>query len=115
MSIAVAPEMLESRAWDPSARTFAGITLLLAAAAAVLAGGLPLGFSIVTVFLFAGPHNWFEIRYFLSRLPARWGKLRSFFVVGLGGVGALTGLFVALPSVGRWARVDDAGWQLLMA
>ena len=55
---------------------FAAVTLLLAAAAALLAGWAPLGFSIVTVFLFAGPHNWIEFRYFLSRMPARWGRLR---------------------------------------
>jgi len=55
-------------------RGFAGAALLLALAAALLAGWAPLGFSIVTVFLFAGPHNWIEGRYFLERLPARWGS-----------------------------------------
>ena len=59
------------------ARTLSIWGLALACAAALLAGWLPLGFSIVTVFLFAGPHNWIEARYFLTRLPARWGRLRT--------------------------------------
>ena len=57
-------------------RAFAAGALLLAGGAALLAGWAPLGFSIVTVFLFAGPHNWIELRYFLTRTPARWGRLR---------------------------------------
>jgi hypothetical protein len=76
------------------------VALLLAIAAAFLAGWAPLGFSLVTVFLFTGPHNWIELRYFLTRTPARWGPLRSFFLVAFGGVLALAGSFaglVALP------------------
>jgi hypothetical protein len=76
----------------------------LAVVAAVLAGWLPIQFSIFTVFLFAGPHNWLEFRYFLTRLPGRWGKLRGFFLLAFGGVFALAGLFAAAhwlgPSVG---------------
>ncbi len=41
-----------------SARTFAVAAVGLAILSAFLAGWVPLGFSIVTVFLFAGPHNW---------------------------------------------------------
>ncbi len=78
--------------WTP----FAAACLLLAAAAALLAGWAPLGFSIVTVFLFAGPHNWLEIRYFLTRLPARWGKLRPFFLLGFAGIFGLTAVFAAV-------------------
>src|SRR5271165_4329570 len=84
----------------PSARLFTVAMIALAAAAALLAGWAPLGFSIVTVFLFAGPHNWFEARYFLTRLPARWGKLRSYFLVGFGGVFALTLAFAVFPWLG---------------
>lgn len=65
---------------------FAGIAI----AAAVLAGALPISFSIATVFLFAGPHNWLEARYALGRLPARAGKLRGFFLVSLSGIVGLT-------------------------
>ena len=56
---------------------FGAAAVALAVLAATLAGAVPLGFSIVTVFLFAGPHNWIEFRYFLSRMPAHWGPLRS--------------------------------------
>ena len=37
------------------------------------------------MFLFAGPHNWFEARYALGRLPARAGKLWGFFAVSARG------------------------------
>src|SRR6266542_3712075 len=85
---------------------FATVTLGLAGAAAVLAGWLPIQFSIVTVFLFAGPHNWIEFRYFLTRMPARWGKLRGFFLFAFGGIFALVGSFMAL----RW-RVPATAWE----
>lgn len=83
------------------AGSFAAATLGLMVSAAFLAGWAPLGFSIVTVFLFAGPHNWIEARYFLARLPARWGKLRGYFLLGLGGVFGLTACFAALPGLVR--------------
>jgi hypothetical protein len=82
-----------------SAGLFVVAAVGLAAASAFLAGWAPLRFSIATVFLFAGPHNWLEGRYFLTRLPARWGRLRPFFVIGLGGALILTGAFAALPWV----------------
>ncbi len=75
---------------------FVGAVLGTELAAALLAGWAPLRFSIVTVFLFAGPHNWLEFRYFLTRLPARWGRLRSFFLLGLAGVIGLTTAFALL-------------------
>jgi hypothetical protein len=64
--------------------------------AALLAGWLPVQVSVVTVFLFAGPHNWLEFRYFLTRMPAHWGRLRSFFLAGLVGALGLSAGFVAL-------------------
>jgi len=54
--------------------------------------------SIGIVFLFAGPHNYVEARYFLTRLPARMGKLRGFFVFSAAGV---IGLTVGLPLLSR--------------
>ena len=45
------------------------VCVLLAAAA--LAGLAPLWLSVATVFVFAGPHNWAELRFFITRLPAR--------------------------------------------
>lgn len=91
----------------------AGAMLALTVAAALLAGLAPLGCSIVTVFLFAGPHNWLEARYFLTRLPARWRKLRGFFVVGLAGVLLLTVAFSALPAV--FHNFGDTIWSLAVA
>src|SRR5262249_53668923 len=93
-----------------NARVFAATALALTAAAALLAGWAPLGFSIVTVFLFAGPHNWFELRYFLTRLPARWGRLCGFFLLGFGGVVILTASFACLPLLAEVAGWSQSGW-----
>jgi hypothetical protein len=95
---------------------FCVLALGLAVAAALLAGWAPLGFSIVTVFLFAGPHNWVEARYFLGRLPARWGKLRTFFALAFAGVLGLTLAYAALAWLGGdWdetrARIVLALWN----
>src|SRR5438034_23555 len=95
-----------------------GFALGFAVAACVLAGALPIRFSIVTVFLFAGPHNWFELRYFLARTPPRWGPLAPFFAIGIGGVLILTGLFAAMgwmtaetaPAYQRWLTAS-ATWN----
>jgi hypothetical protein len=101
----------------PLAAGFAG----LAAGAALLAGGFPIGFSIATVFLFAGPHNWLEARYILGRLPARVGKLRGFFLLSATGIVGLTAGYAALPWLAGLA--DDAavvsalyaGWTTVLA
>src|SRR2546423_10609990 len=112
MSVVAMPSMM--RAAPPvSGRALAGGMLALAAAAALLAGWTPILFSIVTVFLFAGPHNWLEARYFLTRLPARWGKLRPFFLVAFAGMFALTGLLAALPWLGE--RLGPARGPTLVA
>ncbi|HEX8635735.1 MAG TPA: hypothetical protein VF703_16420 [Pyrinomonadaceae bacterium] len=76
---------------------FAFVSLAFVAAAALLAGWVPLRFSIITVFLFAGPHNWFELRYFLARLPARLGRSRNFFCAAFAGVVFLLAAYAALP------------------
>lgn len=83
--------------------------MFVAAAAAFLAGWLPLGFSIVTVFLFAGPHNWIEARYFLARMPARWGRLRSYFFFAFTGIFGLTATYAAMPWLARnfeWGETE---------
>lgn len=88
--------------------------LALAAAAALLAGWVPVAFSMATVFLFAGPHNWLESRYFLERLPAKAGKLWPFFAAaGLGVVG-LTAGFAALPWLYDAVGGGEEGWDMLM-
>src|SRR5215471_21319410 len=82
-----------------SAAWFAITILAAALVSAALASWLPLQMSIVTVFLFAGPHNWFEARYFLMRLPARFGRSRNFFVLAFAGIGLLTLAYVSLPAL----------------
>src|SRR5262245_46378755 len=94
---------------------FAAVTILLMVASAVLAGWAPLGFSIVTVFLFAGPHNWIELRYFMARMPARWGRLRSFFLFAFTGIFGLTATFAALPGLARTWEWEAADWHTAIA
>src|SRR4051794_31050044 len=83
---------------------------LAACAAAALAGWAPLRFSIVTVFLFAGPHNWLEFRYFLTRLPARWGRLRPFFLLAFAGMIGLTAAFAAFGAFGSTSYLAGEAW-----
>src|SRR5690349_3526124 len=82
-----------------SAPTFAAILLASALLSAAFASWIPLQASILTVFLFAGPHNWFELRYFLMRLPVRFGRSRNFFVVAFSGIFALTLTYTSLPAL----------------
>ena len=73
---------------------------------------MPLRASIVTVFLFAGPHNWFELRYFLARLPARLGRSRNFFVVAFAGIASLLATYAALPLVAQTLTWGGDEWTL---
>ena len=82
---------------------------------AVLATWLPLQVSIITVFLFAGPHNWFEFRYFLMRLPARFGKSRKFFVTAFAGIGFLTVSYVSLPFIYQNIFWSSETWLIVLA
>ncbi len=86
-----------------------------AVASAALASWLPLQVSIVTVFLFAGPHNWFELRYFLTRLPVRFGRSRNFFVTAFAGLGLLTLTYVSLPLLYRTASLTEKTWLTIVA
>jgi len=85
-----------------TALEFSAFSLTLVCVAALLAFCAPIGFSIATVFLFAGPHNWIELRYFLSRLPARFGKLKTFFAI------SFTGLLLLLASYGALTYLASA-------
>jgi hypothetical protein len=76
---------------------------------------MPLQVSIVTVFLFAGPHNWFELRYFLTRLPVRFGRSRDFFVTAFAGVGVLTLAYVSLPFIYSARLWSDEAWSTMIA
>src|ERR1700753_36125 len=100
----------ESRANGTPVFVIACVAVMLCAA--LLAGAVPIGFSIVTVFLFAGPHNWIEFRYFLSKMPAHWGPLRGFFLTAIGGVIVLTGLFAAIPFLGQAANWNVQTWGI---
>jgi hypothetical protein len=119
MSDVVGNIPLEAPAAENSgASLFAVAAVGTAVAAAFLAGWAPIGFSIVTVFVFAGPHNWLEFRYFLSQMPAHWGPLRAYFLTAIGGTIALAGGFAALPHVAdRFEWTDEqfnlglSGWN----
>ena len=98
-----------------SATAFAVILIGSAVVSAAMASWLPLQMSIVTVFLLAGPHNWFEARYFLMRLPARFGRSRNFFIVAFAGIGVLTLAYLALPAM-YYANVwSGANWPNAIA
>jgi len=99
------------------------VTALVACAvtAAGLATWLPLQVSVVTVFLFAGPHNWFEMRYFLARMPVRFGRSRAFFLTAFSGIAVLTLAYAAVPllySFGSlnplWAENSLAIWNTVL-
>ncbi len=97
----------------PGRAAFLVGALCTMAAAALLAGWVPLQFSIVTVFLFAGPHNFFEFRYFLGRLPARWGRLRSYFLLSFTGILGLTISFAVLVWLLQADLLSRELWQIL--
>ena len=99
----------------PNARLFGAVVLLCIVASAAFASWLPLQVSIVTVFLFAGPHNWFELRYFLMRLPVRFGRSRNFFLTAFAGLGVLTLSYVSLPLLYNAALWSDEAWTTVIA
>ena len=98
-----------------SARSFASLLIISACISAALASWLPLQTSIITVFVFAGPHNWFELRYFLMRLPARFGRSRNFFIVAFAGIGLLTAAYVSLPALYYMNVWSGASWPNAIA
>jgi len=98
-----------------SAHLFAAGFLLFCAVIAALIGSFPLQLSIITVFLFAGVHNFMEFRYFAARMPLRWGKSRAFYTVGIGGVIVLASAYLTLYfSSGNWLW-STANWEVLVA
>jgi hypothetical protein len=98
-----------------SRKAFAAIVAASAFLSAAFASWLPLQVSIVTVFLFAGPHNWFELRYFLMRLPARFGRSRNFFAVAFGGIFLLTIAYLSLPALYYANTWTAANWPAALA
>jgi hypothetical protein len=99
----------------PSARVFVVTVVLCIVAAAAFASWLPLPVSIVTLFVFAGPHNWFELRYFLMRLPVRFGRSRNFFLTAFVGLGVLTLTYVSLPIIYNRTLLSEDAWSVIVA
>ena len=115
ISVAAWPRARTRGRTNMSAGTFAAILAGSALLSAAFASWLPLQASIVTVFLFAGPHNWFELRYFLMRLPVRFGRSRNFFIVAFAGIGALTLVYVSLPALYYANLWTGANWPTAIA
>lgn len=98
-----------------SAQVFFCVFVLSSAVAAALIGSFPLQLSIITIFLFAGPHNLMEFRYFAARMPVRWGQSRQFYSVGIGGVVILTAAYLTLYfASGNWLWSLES-WQIYTA
>jgi hypothetical protein len=93
----------------------AGIAAAFVVAAAWAAAAAPIWLSIVTVFVFAGPHNWIEARYFLARLPGRWGRSRGFFTLAIGGAIGMTALYLLMGPMVTAFALDEAGAGELVA
>lgn len=115
LAAAAPPTKARVRAESLPAAWFAAACALVVAASAVWAGSAPIAASIVTVFLFAGPHNWLEARYFLQRMPGRWGPLRGYFLTGLSGTLLLSAAFAAIPWMARSGGWGPEGWAVALA
>ena len=111
-AIARNSEIARPRSAQPFALTFALSCIGFCLLAASLISWKPLQLSIATVFLFAGPHNWIEFRYFLARMPVRWGRSKLFFSVGLGGVAALTAAYILLYAFGQTWYLTESAWTV---
>lgn len=115
ISVGAWPRNTTRREARVSAKSFAAILITSGVLSALLASWLPLQLSIVSVFLFAGPHNWFEARYFLMRLPVRFGRSRNFFLVAFFGIGLLTFAYVLLPALYYAKLWTGANWSNAIA
>ena len=98
-----------------SPAAFGAACACMLACAAALAGFAPLWLSVATVFLFAGPHNWAELRYFITRMPARLGRSRGFFALAAAGVAGLTAAYAALSLAPGAAGWGEDRWYLSLA
>lgn len=98
-----------------SAQIFGAGFLLFCILAATAIGNFPIQASVITIFLFAGVHNFMEFRYFLARMPVRWGKSRNYYAFGIGGVIILTGVYLTIYFAGDnwlWGLTD---WQIIVS
>ncbi len=102
---------------DNSPLIFAGTFILLTIFSAALIGSFPLEASIITIFIFAGAHNFFEFRYFAARMPILWVKSKLFFSVAIGGVILLTSIYLAIYFSSGWLwnfetwAIASASWN----
>jgi hypothetical protein len=102
---------------DSSSLVFASLFILLTFLGALAIGTFPLEASIITIFLFAGVHNFFEFRYFAARMPVRWGKSKTFYTAGIGGVIILTAVYLTIYFSSGWLwnyetwAIASAGWN----
>src|SRR2546429_4541672 len=115
ISIAAWPRVTSRFRPRVSARTFGAILIASALLSVAFASLLPLQASILTVFLFAGPHNWLELRYFLMRLPVRFGRSRNFFAVAFAGIFFLTLAYVSLPALYYTNLWSGVNWPIAIA
>ena len=98
-----------------SAHVLFGGFVFSCAVAAALIRSFPLAASIVTIFIFAGIHNVMEFRYFVARMPMRWGRSRLYYSVGIGGVIVLTVAYLTLYfASGNWLW-GETGWAIYSA
>ena len=98
-----------------SAQAFGAAFIAACAFLAAAIGSSPIQASIVTIFLFAGIHNFMEFRYFAARMPVRWGRSRCYYSVGIGGVAVLAASYLILYfSSGNWLWSLN-NWQTLTA
>jgi hypothetical protein len=93
VSVVAQPSDIRDRV---SATAFALACAFYIAAAASLSALVPLQTTLVSVFAFAGLHNWLELRLFLGRLPARLGPQASYLGISITGSAILSGSFILI-------------------
>jgi hypothetical protein len=98
-----------------SSAAFGAACACVLVGAAALAGLAPLWLSVATVFLFAGPHNCAELRFFVTRMPVRLGRSRGFFALAAAGVAGLTAAYAALSLAPGAAGWGEDRWHLSLA
>lgn len=100
-----------------TANIFIAVFVSLCLFSALLIGSFPIQASIITIFLFAGVHNFFEFRYFAARMPLAWGKSKTYYSVGISGVIILTAIYLSIYFSSGWLwnyetwAIASASWN----
>jgi hypothetical protein len=55
------------------------------------------------------------LRYFLMRMPVRFGKSRPFFITAFSGIAFLTVAYISLPVLYRFVQFSSDAWLLILA